>query len=245
MSFRWSDSSQYENGVLEFVVEFPESQYEEYKRFGIAWDCYSEDFYNSIATVYKIKNSDLETLFEGEDYSTMVDAETGKWAYVGVIACDRVIPRKESTLGSVVDLSKLRATKPLTSRVFVERFLRDIVRLASIVHYSVTSSENCVMLSFESGYDVGKFLYKFFDETVSGVQLMKALKEDPPVDFWDFTRYCGESALEEACCDFETYSYEDIIEDGGVNGFEPVYWSDETGYCLKYNLFVPEWAEEK
>lgn len=63
-------------------------------------------------------------------------------------------------------------------------------------------------------------------------------------DYWNFHKYSGKFAELEACCDFDSYSYEDAMDDAGINGFEFVYWSDKEGYSLKYDLFRSEDEDE-
>lgn len=101
------------------------------------------------------------------------------------------------------------------------------------------------MVSFDSGYDVGEFLFKFFRETESGRKLMKYADQNIfSDDYWNFHKYSGKFAELEACCDFDSYSYEDVMDDAGINGFEFVYWSDKEGYSLKYDLFRSEDEDE-
>lgn len=241
LKFSWEKNKDYSDGALIAMFSFKNKK--DYNKFKEAW-FHAFNYRSSLADAIGLNTEDtLPLLFDDED---IIDAETGNWLCAAGLNLKGMKPRKQSTRKGIVDLSALKVGTPLVDSVaFAKQFLLDVSSLTKKVKMDVFSYESGIMVSFDSGYDVGEFLFKFFRETESGKKLMKyAAQNIFSDDYWNFHKYNGKFAELEACYDFDSYSYEDVIGDAGINGFEFVYWSDKEGYSLKYDLFRSEDEDE-
>ena len=242
LKFSWEENKDYSDGTL--IIMFSFNNKKDYNKFKEAW-FHAFNYRSSVANVVGLNTEDtLPLLFDHDE--DIVDAETGDWVCAAGFNLKGMKPRKPSTRTGIVDLSALKVGTPLVDSVaFAKQFLRDVSDLTKVVKMDVFSYESGIMVSFDSGFDVGEFLFKFFRETESGRKLMKYADQNIySDDYWNFHKYSGKFAELEACCDFDSYSYEDAMDDVGINGFEFVYWSDKEGYSLKYDLFRSEDEDE-
>lgn len=242
LKFSWEENKDYSDGTLIAMFSFKDKK--DYNKFKEAW-FHSFNYRSSVADVVGLNTEDtLPYLFDYDE--DIIDAETGNWLCAAGFNLKGMRPRKPSTRTGIVDLSALKVGTPLVDSVaFAKQFLLDVSSLTRVVKMDVFSYESGIMVSFDSGYDVGEFLFKFFRETESGRKLMKYADQNIfSDDYWNFHKYSGKFAELEACCDFDSYSYEDVMDDAGINGFEFVYWSDKEGYSLKYDLFRSEDEDE-
>ena len=242
LKFSWEENKDYSDGTLIAMFSFKDKK--DYNKFKEAW-FHAFNYRSSVANVVGLNTEGtLPLLFDHDE--DIVDAETGNWLCVAGFNLKGMKPRKPSTRTGIVDLSALKVGTPLVDSVaFAKQFLRDVSALTKVVRMDVFSYESGIMVSFDSGYDVGEFLFKFFRKTESGRKLMKYADQNIySDDYWNFHKYSGKFAELEACCDFDSYSYEDAMDDAGINGFEFVYWSDKEGYSLKYDLFRSEDEDE-
>lgn len=242
LKFSWEENKDYSDGTLIAMFSFKDKK--DYNKFKEAW-FHAFNYRSSVADVVGLNTEDtLPHLFDHDE--DIIDAETGNWLCAAGFNLKGMKPRKPSTRTGIVDLSALKVGTPLVDSVaFAKQFLRDVSALTKVVKMDVFSYESGIMVSFDSGFDVGEFLFKFFRETESGRKLMKYADQNIySDDYWNFHKYSGKFAELEACCDFDSYSYEDAMDDAGINGFEFVYWSDREGYSLKYDLFRSEDEDE-
>lgn len=242
LKFSWEENKDYSDGTLIAMFSFKDKK--DYNKFKEAW-FHAFNYRSSVADVVGLNTEDtLPHLFDHDE--DIVDAETGNWLCAAGFNLKGMRPRKPSTRTGIVDLSALKVGTPLVDSVaFAKQFLLDVSALTKVVKMDVFSYESGIMVSFDSGFDVGEFLFKFFRETESGRKLMKYADQNIySDDYWNFHKYSGKFAELEACCDFDSYSYEDAMDDVGINGFEFVYWSDKEGYSLKYDLFSSEDEDE-
>lgn len=242
LKFSWEENKDYSDGTLIAMFSFKNKK--DYNKFKEAW-FHSFNYRSSVANVVGLNTEDtLQYLFDHDE--DIVDAETGNWLCAAGFNLKGMRPRKPSTRTGIVDLSALKVGTPLVDSVaFAKQFLRDVSALTKVVKMDVFSYESGIMVSFDSGFDVGEFLFKFFRETESGRKLMKYADQNIfSYDYWNFHKYSGRFAELESCCDFDSYSYENAMDDAGINGFEFVYWSDKEGYSLKYDLFRSEDEDE-
>lgn len=242
LKFSWDKESDYRYGTL--IATFSFKNKRDCDKFKEAW-FHALDYRSSLADAIGLNTEDtLPHLFDYDN--DIIDAETGNWICAAGFNLKGMKPRKPSNRKGIVDLSALKAGTPLVDSVeFAKQFLRDVSDLAKVVRMDVFSYENGIMVSFDSGYDAGEFLFKFFRETESGKKLMDyADQVKYSADYWNFSKYSGKFAELEACCDFDAYSYEDAMDAAGINGFEFVYWTEREGYSLKYDLFSPEDEDE-
>ena len=242
LKFSWEENKDYSDGTLIAMFSFKNKK--DYNKFKEAW-FHAFNYRSSVADVVGLSTEDtLPYLFDHDE--EIIDAETGNWLCAAGFNLKGMKPRKPSTRTGIVDLSALKVGTPLVDSVaFAKQFLRDVSDLTKAVKMDVFSYESGIMVSFDSGFDVGEFLFKFFRETESGRKLMKYADQNIfSYDYWNFHKYSGKFAELEACCDFDSYSYEDAMDDAGINGFEFVYWSDKEGYSLKYDLFRSEDEDE-
>lgn len=242
LKFSWEENKDYSDGTLIAMFSFKDKK--DYNKFKEAW-FHAFNYRSSVADVVGLNTEDtLPLLFDHDE--DIVDAETGNWLCAAGFNLKGMKPRKPSTRTGIVDLSSLKVGTPLVDSVaFAKQFLLDVSDLTKKVKMDVFSYESGIMVSFDSGFDVGEFLFKFFRETESGRKLMKYADQNIfSDDYWNFHKYSGKFAELEACCDFDSYSYEDVMDDAGINGFEFVYWSDKEGYSLKYDLFRSEDEDE-
>lgn len=241
LKFSWEKNKDYSDGALIAMFSFKNKK--DYIKFKEAW-FHAFNYRSSLADAIGLNTEDtLPLLFDDED---IIDAETGNWLCAAGFNLKGMKPRKPSNRTGIVDLSALKVGTPLVDSVaFAKQFLLDVSSLTKKVKMDVFSYESGIMVSFDSGYDVGEFLFKFFRETESGKKLMKYADQNIfSDDYWNFNKYSGRFGKLEACYDFDSYSYEDVIGDAGINGFEFVYWSDKEGYSLKYDLFRSEDEDE-
>lgn len=242
LKFSWEENKDYSDGTLIAMFSFKDKK--DYNKFKEAW-FHAFNYRSSVADVVGLNTEDtLPHLFDHDE--DIIDAETGNWLCAAGFNLKGMKPRKPSTRTGIVDLSALKVGTPLVDSVaFAKQFLRDVSALTKVVRMDVFSYESGIMVSFDSGFDVGEFLFKFFREKESGRKLMKYADQNIySDDYWNFHKYSGKFAELEACCDFDSYSYEDAMDDAGINGFEFVYWSDKEGYSLKYDLFRSEDEDE-
>lgn len=242
LKFSWEENKDYSDGTLIAMFSFKNKK--DYNKFKDVW--FHEFNYRSlVADVVGLSTEDkLQYLFDHDE--DIIDAETGDWVCAAGFNLKGMKPRKPSRREGIVDLSALKVGTPLVDSVaFAKQFLQDVSDLTKVVKMDVFSYERGIMVSFDSGYDVGEFLFKFFRETESGKKLMEYADQNfYSDDYWNFHKYSGKFAELEACCDFDSYSYEDAMDDAGINGFEFVYWTDKEGYSLKYDLFRSEDEDE-
>lgn len=242
LKFSWEENKDYSDGTLIAMFSFKNKK--DYNKFKEAW-FHAFNYRSSVADVVELSTEDtLPYLFDHDE--DIIDAETGNWLCAAGFNLKGMKPRKPSTRTGIVDLSALKVGTPLVDSVaFAKQFLRDVSDLTKAVKMDVFSYESGIMVSFDSGFDVGEFLFKFFRETESGRKLMKYADQNIfSYDYWNFHKYSGRFGKLESCCDFDSYSYEDAMDDAGINGFEFVYWSDKEGYSLKYDLFRSEDEDE-
>lgn len=242
LKFSLEENKDYSDGTLIAMFSFKNKK--DYNKFKEAW-FHEFNYSSSMADVVGLTTEDtLPYLFVNNE--DIVDAENGNWICAAGLNLKGMKPRKQSTRKGIVDLSALKVGTPLVDSVaFAKQFLRDVSDLTMVLKMDVFSYENGIMVSFDSGYDVGEFLFKFFRETESGKKLMKYADQNFfSADYWNFHKYSGRFAELEACYDFDSYSYEDAMDDAGINGFEFVYWTDKEGYSLKYDLFRSEDEDE-
>lgn len=242
LKFSWEENKDYSDGTLIAMFSFKNKK--DYNKFKEAW-FHAFNYRSSVADVVGLSTEDtLPYLFDHDE--DIIDAETGNWLCAAGFNLKGMKPRKPSTRTGIVDLSALKVGTPLVDSVaFAKQFLRDVSDLTKAVKMDVFSYESGIMVSFDSGFDVGEFLFKFFRETESGRKLMKYADQNIfSYDYWNFHKYSGRFGKLESCCDFDSYSYEDAMDDAGINGFEFVYWSDKEGYSLKYDLFRSEDEDE-
>lgn len=242
LKFSWEENKDYSDGTLIAMFSFKNKK--DYNKFKEAW-FHAFNYRSSVADVVGLNTEDtLPYLFDHDE--DIIDAETGNWLCAAGFNLKGMKPRKPSTRTGIVDLSALKVGTPLVDSVaFAKQFLRDVSALTKVVKMNVFSYESGIMVSFDSGFDVGEFLFKFFRETESGRKLMKYADQNIfSYDYWNFHKYSGRFGRLESCCDFDSYSYEDAMDDAGINGFEFVYWSDKEGYSLKYDLFRSEDEDE-
>ena len=242
LKFSWEENKDYSDGTLIAMFSFKDKK--DYNKFKEAW-FHAFNYRSSVADVVGLNTEDtLPYLFDHDE--DIIDAETGNWLCAAGFNLKGMKPRKPSTRTGIVDLSALKVGTPLVDNVaFAKQFLRDVSDLTKAVKMDVFSYESGIMVSFDSGFDVGEFLFKFFRETESGRKLMKYADQNIfSYDYWNFHKYSGRFGKLESCCDFDSYSYEDAMDDAGINGFEFVYWSDKEGYSLKYDLFRSEDEDE-
>lgn len=242
LKFSWEENKDYSDGTLIAMFSFKNKK--DYNKFKEAW-FHAFNYRSSVADVVGLSTEDtLPYLFDHDE--DIIDAETGNWLCAAGFNLKGMKPRKPSTRTGIVDLSALKVGTPLVDSVaFAKQFLRDVSDLIKAVKMDVFSYESGIMVSFDSGFDVGEFLFKFFRETESGRKLMKYADQNIfSYDYWNFHKYSGRFGKLESCCDFDSYSYEDAMDDAGINGFEFVYWSDKEGYSLKYDLFRSEDEDE-
>lgn len=241
LKFSWEKNKDYSDGALIAMFSFKNKK--DCNKFKEAW-FHAFNYRSSLADAIGLNTEDtLPLLFDDEG---IIDAETGNWLCAAGFNLKGMKPRKPSNRTGIVDLSALKVGTPLVDSVaFAKQFLRDVSDLTRVLKMDVFSYESGIMVSFDSGYDVGEFLFKFFRETESGKKLMKYADQNIfSDDYWNFNKYSGRFGKLEACYDFDSYSYEDVIGDAGINGFEFVYWSDKEGYSLKYDLFRSEDEDE-
>lgn len=242
LKFSWEENKDYSDGTLIAMFSFKNKR--DYNKFKEAW-FHEFNYRSSLADLVGLNTEDTlpYLLDHNED---IIDAETGNWICAAGLNLKGMKPRKPSTRKGIVDLSALKVGTPLVDSVaFAKQVLLDVSGLTKKVKMDVFSYENGIMVSFDSGYDVGEFLFKFFRETESGKKLMEyAAQNIFSGDYWNFHKYNGRFGKLEACCDFDSYSYEDAMDDAGINGFEFVYWTDKEGYSLKYDLFRSEDEDE-
>lgn len=239
LKFLLEENKDYSNGTL--IVMFSFKNKRDYNKFKEAWCDASMYYRSSIADVVGLSTEDkLPYLFDSDE--DIVDAESGNWVCAAKINLKGMKPRKPSKRKGIVDLSALKVGTPLVDSIeFAKQFLSDVSDLVKVVRMDVFSYDDGIMVSFDSGFDAGEFLFKFFRETESGKKLMNyADQVKYSADYWNFSKYSGKFAELEACCDFDAYSYEDAMDDAGINGFEFVYWTEREGYSLKYALFCSE-----
>lgn len=242
LKFSWEENKDYSDGTLIAMFSFKNKK--DYNKFKEAW-FHAFNYRSSVADVVGLSTEDtLPYLFDHDE--DIIDAETGNWLCAAGFNLKGMKPRKPSTRTGIVDLSALKVGTPLVDSVaFAKQFLRDVSDLTRVVKMDVFSYESGIMVSFDSGFDVGEFLFKFFRETESGRKLMKYADQNIfSYDYWNFHKYSGRFGKLESCCDFDSYSYEDAMDDAGINGFEFVYWSNKEGYSLKYDLFRSEDEDE-
>lgn len=242
LKFSWEENKDYSDGTLIAMFSFKNKK--DYNKFKDAW-LHEFNYRSSVADVVGLSTEDtLPYLFDHDE--DIIDAETGDWICAAGFNLKGMKPRKPSRREGIVDLSALKVGTPLVDSVaFAKQFLQDVSDLTKVVKMDVFSYESGIMVSFDSGYDVGEFLFKFFRETESGKKLMEYADQNfYSDDYWNFHKYSGKFAELEACCDFDSYSYEDAMDDAGINGFEFVYWTDKEGYSLKYDLFRSEDEDE-
>lgn len=242
LKFSWEENKDYSDGTLIAMFSFKNKK--DYNKFKEAW-FHAFNYRSSVVDVVGLSTEDtLPYLFDHDE--DIIDAETGNWLCAAGFNLKGMKPRKPSTRTGIVDLSALKVGTPLVDSVaFAKQFLRDVSDLTKAVKMDVFSYESGIMVSFDSGFDVGEFLFKFFRETESGRKLMKYADQNIfSYDYWNFHKYSGRFGKLESCCDFDSYSYEDAMDDAGINGFEFVYWSDKEGYSLKYDLFRSEDEDE-
>lgn len=242
LKFSWEENKDYSDGTLIAMFSFKNKK--DYNKFKDAW-FHEFNYRSSVADVVGLSTEDtLPYLFDRDE--DIIDAETGDWVCAAGFNLKGMKPRKPSRREGIVDLSALKVGTPLVDSVaFAKQFLQDVSNLTKVVKMDVFSYESGIMISFDSGYDVGEFLFKFFRETESGKKLMEYADQNfYSDDYWNFHKYSGKFAELEACCDFDFYSYEDAMDDAGINGFEFVYWTDKEGYSLKYDLFRSEDEDE-
>ena len=238
LKFSWEKNKDYSDGTL--IATFSFKNKKDYNKFKEAW-FHEFNYRSSMADVVGLSTEDtLPYLFDHDE--DIIDAENGNWICAAGFNLKGMKPRKPSNRTGIVDLSALKVGTPLVDSVaFAKKFLLDVSDLSKKVKMDVFSYESGIMVSFDSGYDAGEFLFKFFRETESGKKLMDyADQVKYSADYWNFSKYSGKFAELEACCDFDAYSYEDAMDDAGINGFEFVYWTEREGYSLKYDLFSPE-----
>lgn len=239
LKFSLEENKDYSNGTL--IVMFSFKSKRDYNKFKEAWCDASLYYRSSIADVVGLSTEDkLPYLFDSDE--DIVDAENGNWVCAAKINLKGMKPRKPSKRKGIVDLSALKVGTPLVDSIeFAKQFLSDVSDLVKVVRMDVFSYDDGIMVSFDSGFDAGEFLFKFFRETESGKKLMDyADQVKYSADYWNFSKYSGKFAELEACCDFDAYNYEDAMDDAGINGFEFVYWTERKGYSLKYALFCSE-----
>ena len=242
LKFSWEENKDYSEGTLIAMFSFKNKK--DYNKFKEEW-FHKFNYRSSLADLVGLNTEDTlpYLLDHNED---IIDAENGNWICAAGLNLKGMKPRKPSTRKGIVDLSELKVGTPLVDSVaFAKRVLLDVSDLTKKVKMDVFSYESGIMVSFDSGYDVGEFLFKFFRETESGKKLMEYADQNIfSDDYWNFHKYSGRFAELEACCDFDSYSYEDAMDDAGINGFEFVYWTDKEGYSLKYDLFRSEDEDE-